>query len=76
VFCSNLSVESDHGASAATQPGTQRIRVPRVRWAALTIVTTFVASSALWVAVTAAGDQTELIGRTWEQFAVQDPEVA
>jgi hypothetical protein len=35
-----------------------------------------VAFSTLWVALTPAGDQTTLSGRTWEQFALQDPEVA
>lgn len=36
----------------------------------------FVALSALWVALTPAGEQTQLTGRAWEQFASQDPEVA
>ena len=51
-------------------------RVPRVSWGLLTVVTTLVAFSTLWVALTPAGDQTTLSGRTWEQFALQDPEVA
>ena len=40
------------------------------------MISTFVAFSALWVALTPAADQTELTGRAWEQFALQDPEVA
>jgi hypothetical protein len=51
-------------------------RVPWVSWGLLTLVSTFVALSALWVAVTPVGDQTELTGRAWAQFASQDPEVA
>jgi len=51
-------------------------RVPWVSWGLLTVTSTFVALSALWVALTPAADQTELAGRTWDQFAQQDPEVA
>jgi len=51
-------------------------RTVRVSWGLLTVVSILVALSSLWVAVTPAGDQTELAGRTWEQFAQQDPEVA
>ena len=55
----------------------QRITpVPWISWAPLATVATFAALSALWVALTPAGDQTELAGRTWEEFAQQDPEVA
>jgi FtsH-binding integral membrane protein len=32
--------------------------------------------SALYVGLTPTADQTELQGRTWEEFASQDPEVA
>jgi hypothetical protein len=39
-------------------------------------VATFAALSATWVALTPAGEQTELAGRTWGQFTQQDPEVA
>jgi hypothetical protein len=56
--------------------GQPAFRVPWVSWGPLTVVSTFVALSALWVALTPAGDQTELAGRTWGQFAQQDPEVA
>jgi hypothetical protein len=56
--------------------GQPAFRVPWVSWGLLTLVSTFVALSALWVALTPAGDQTELAGRTWAQFASQDPEVA
>jgi hypothetical protein len=56
--------------------GQPAFRVPWVSWGLLTVVSTFVALSALWVALTPAGDQTELAGRTWGQFAQQDPEVA
>jgi hypothetical protein len=34
--------------------------MPWFSWGALTVVSTFVALSALWVALTPAGDQTEL----------------
>ncbi len=51
-------------------------RVSWVSWGPLTTVGTFAALSALWVAFTPAGEQTELAGRTWDQFALQDPEVA
>jgi hypothetical protein len=50
--------------------------VSSVSWGPLATVGTFAALSAMWVALTPAGEQTELAGRTWEQFALQDPEVA
>jgi hypothetical protein len=53
-----------------------RARVPWISWGALAIVATFAALAALWVALTPAGEQTELAGRTWEQFVQQDQEVA
>lgn len=56
--------------------GQPAFRVPWVSWGTLTVVSAFVAASALWVALTPAGDQTDLTGRAWEQFALQDPEVA
>ena len=34
------------------------------------------ALSAFYVAITPAADQTPLVGRTWEEFAAQDAEVA
>jgi hypothetical protein len=52
------------------------IRVPWASWCLLTVISTFAAASALWVVLTPAGDQTKLTGRAWEQFALQDPEVA
>jgi hypothetical protein len=55
----------------------QRIsRVPWFSWIPLATVATFAGLAALWVALTPAGDQTELAGRTWAHFAQQDPEVA
>jgi hypothetical protein len=51
-------------------------RMPLISWGLLTVVSTFVALSALWVALTPTGDQTKLEGRTWDQFAQEDPEVA
>jgi hypothetical protein len=56
--------------------GQSAFRVPWFSWGPLTVVSTFVALSELWVALTPAGDQTELTGRAWDQFASQDPEVA
>ena len=51
-------------------------RVPLVSWGLLTIVTTLGGLSAVFVAVVPAVDQTPLDGRTWQQFATTDPEVA
>jgi hypothetical protein len=51
-------------------------RVPGISWGTLAIVATFAALAALWVALTPAGEQTELASRTWDQFAQQDQEVA
>ena len=51
-------------------------RVPWISWGLLAAVAALVALSALSVAVIPARDQTPLIGRTWDQFATQDPEVA
>lgn len=51
-------------------------RVPWFSWIPLATVGTAAALASIWVALTPAGDQTELAGRTWEQFAHQDPEVA
>lgn len=51
-------------------------RVSWVSWGPLTAVGMFAALSAMWVALTPAGEQTALAGRTWEQLALQDPEVA
>jgi hypothetical protein len=56
--------------------GQPSLRVPWVSWGALIVVSASLALSSLWVALTPAGDQTELTGRTWDQFAQQDLEVA
>jgi hypothetical protein len=50
--------------------------VPWVSWGLLALISVFVTASATWVGLTPAGDQTELAGRAWDQFASQDPEVA
>jgi hypothetical protein len=52
------------------------IRVRWFSWAPLAIAASFTALASVWVALTPAGDQTELTGRAWDQFAQQDPEVA
>ena len=49
---------------------------PRLSWLIMAVVTTMVVLSTTWVALTPAGDQTTLVDRTWEQFALQEPEVA
>ena len=51
-----------------------RLRVPRVSWLLLTTVTMLPLNALfVWLIL---GVQPELTGRTWEQFAAQDPEVA
>ena len=50
--------------------------VPRASWLTLAGVTLITTLNGLWVALTPVGSQTELQGRTWEQFAALDPEVA
>ena len=47
----------------------------RWSWGFIAAAAALGALSALFVAVTPAGDQTPLAGRTWEQFAVADSEV-
>lgn len=64
------------GNREATLIGHARLRVPKVSWALLTTLMTLATLSAVYVLLTPAGGQTELTGRTWEQFAAQDPEVA
>jgi len=51
---------------------------PRSRWSwgLLAAAAALGALSALYVAVTPAGDQTPLADRTWEQFAAADSEMA
>jgi hypothetical protein len=56
--------------------GRLRLRVPKVSWALLATVTTLGTLNGLYVLLVPVGGQTELTGRTWEQFAAQDPEVA
>ena len=51
-------------------------RVAPVSWGTLAIVTTLGGLSAVYVALTPAADQTPLNGRTWQEFATTDPEVA
>jgi hypothetical protein len=48
----------------------------RISVALVAAVALLGALSALWVALTPATDQTPLVGRTWADFAAQDPEVA
>jgi hypothetical protein len=64
------------GIREAVTTGPSRLRVPRVSWALLTMVTTLGTLNGLYVLLVPVGDQTELTGRTWGQFAAQDPEVA
>src|SRR5215207_8782456 len=51
-------------------------RVPRASWIILAVVAALTILSGLYVGLTPVGSQTELSGRTWEQFAAADPEVA
>jgi hypothetical protein len=64
------------GNREAATIGRARLRVPKVSWALLTTVTTLGTLNGLYVLLVPVGGQTELTGRTWEQFAAQDPEVA
>ena len=54
----------------------QENRVPRASWIILAIIAMLTILSGLWVGLTPVGSQTELSGRTWEQFAAADPEMA
>jgi hypothetical protein len=56
--------------------GQPPLRVHWISWGTIATMATVAALSSLWVALTPAGDQTELSGRAWDQFAQQDPEVA
>jgi hypothetical protein len=53
-----------------------RVEIPKISWILVLTVAVLSTLSALYVGLTPTGDQTELQGRTWEQFARQDPEVA
>ena len=50
--------------------------VPRASRIILAVVATLTILSGLYVGLTPVGSQTELSGRTWEEFAAADPEVA
>src|SRR5215207_8098393 len=54
----------------------QENRAPRASWIILVVVATLTILSGLYVGLTPVGSQTELSGRTWEEFAAADPEVA
>ena len=63
------------GNPEAVTISSARIRVPRVSWVLLTTVT-LLPLNGLYVWLIPGRVQTELTGRTWEQFAAQDAEVA
>ena len=50
--------------------------VPRASWIILAVIATLTILSGLYVGLTPVGAQTELSGRTWEEFAAADPEMA
>lgn len=50
--------------------------MPRASWILMTTVTIVGMLNGLYVLLVPVGDQTELGGRTWEQFVAQDPKVA
>jgi hypothetical protein len=56
--------------------GQPPLRVHWISWGTIATMAAVATLSSLWVALTPAGGQTELAGRTWEQFAQQDPQVA
>jgi hypothetical protein len=64
------------GNREAVTIGRPRLRVPKISWALLIAVTTMGTLNGLYVLLIPVGGQTELTGRTWEQFAAQDAEVA
>lgn len=51
-------------------------RPQAISWLLVATVAGVTALSAAYVGLTPAGDQTELTGRTWDQFASQDQEMA
>lgn len=68
-----MATEGNHGPAAI-----RRVRpvVPRASWVLLTAVSIVGMLNGLYVLLVPVGGQTELAGRTWEQFAAQDQEVA
>jgi hypothetical protein len=68
-----VATEGNHGPAAI-----RRVRpvVSRASWVLLTAVTIVGMLNGLYVLLVPVGGQTELAGRTWEQFAAQDQEVA
>jgi hypothetical protein len=53
-----------------------RVVIPKVSWILVLTVALLSILSGAYVGLTPIADQTELIGRTWPQFAQQDPEMA
>ena len=66
-------VDSTAVTTGAASPAS---RPSLLSWALLTTVATLGGLSALFVALVPAADQTPLNGRTWQQLAAADPEVA
>jgi len=56
--------------------GYPTFQVPLLSWGPLATVAAFATLATLRVALIPAGDQTDFAGRTWEQFAAQDPKIA
>jgi hypothetical protein len=56
--------------------GRSLVEIPKVSWILLLAVAVLSLLSGLYVGLTPTADQTELQGRTWQQFAQQDPEIA
>jgi hypothetical protein len=52
------------------------VEIPKVSWILVLTVAVLSLLSGLYVGLTPTADQTELQGRTWQQFAQQDPEIA
>ena len=52
------------------------VEIPKVSWILVLTVAVLSLLSGLYVGLTPTADQTELQGRTWRQFAQQDPEIA
>ena len=56
--------------------GADRVVIPKSSWIPVLTVAVLSVLSGAYVGLTSTADQTELQGRTWEEFARQDPEVA